>query len=138
MIKQLYFKIRYHNVISLIAKGTDIGQEESFKIIRQYRKIFEVLYGRNFVHEVLLNYMVHYKTNKSKVINKYNKVIATKTNHHKSDVAISINILNKFKLNNSEKKIIFDVLKKYFDSDLPNVFLQREAEKLVSTGKKNR
>jgi hypothetical protein len=138
MIKYWYYKIRYRKAISLIAKGTDIGQIESFTIIKKYRKVFEILYGRNFVHEVILNYMVHYKNNKVKVIDKYKNTISQKHKHHKSDIAISVNVLHKFKLNNSEKKIVFDVISKYFNSNLPNALLQQKAEKLVAEGKLNR
>lgn len=135
MIRKLYYKLRYWNVLSLVAKGTDIGQEESYRIIKEYRKIFEILYGKNFVYEVLLNYRVHYKNNKSKIFERYKKIIYTKQKLHKSDIAISVNIIHKFKLSKNETQIIYDVFKRYFKKNLPNGLLKIKAEQVFYEGK---
>jgi hypothetical protein len=136
-LKRIYYKFRYWNIISRVAKATDISQCESYRLIANYRKVFEHIYGRNFFKEVLLNYRIHYHDKKSKILNEYIKVIGYKEKLYKSDIVISLNLLNKYTLDPPTEKAVYGVFTRYF-GDHAKLVLKSKAEQVLASGKQTR
>jgi hypothetical protein len=138
MFKKIYYLIRYRNILDKVAKGTDHSREESYRIIKKYKKAFIYIYGKQLFREILLNYRIHYMNNKSKIINDYVSVIHSKEKLHKSDIVMSVNLINKYRLSKHDSNFVYDVFRRYFGESFPNVLLKMKAEELASEQKKKR
>jgi TATA-box binding protein (TBP) (component of TFIID and TFIIIB) len=76
--------------------------------------------------------------NKSKIINDYVSVIHSKEKLHKSDIVMSVNLINKYRLSKHDSNFVYDVFRRYFGESFPNVLLKMKAEELASEQKKKR
>jgi len=134
-IKRAYYRLRYYNILAKVAESTDKGQREAYCLIKNYQKVFEYIYGRDLFREIILNYRVHYHIDKKKVLKLYTMVMKSKKKIYKSDIVISLNLLNNFYLSVSESILVYSVFSRYFGKD-NNIILKLKAQEIMQGGKR--
>ncbi len=134
-IKRAYYKLRYYNILGKVAESTNHGQKEAYYLIKNHRKIFECIHGRDLVMEIILNYRIHYQKNKRKVMKLYTIVMKSKKKIYKSDIVMSLNLLNNFYLTESEKILVYSVFSRYFGEE-NNIILRLKAQEIMNDGKR--
>lgn len=131
-LRYVWYRIQYDDEIHAIAYSTNRGKFYAYNTIIKNRKIYTVLYGRNFIRECLLNYMIHFKPNKDRIMQYYIKYIYSKNKLYTSDIVITLNILNKFTdLSEQEKDFLYATLSKEFGNFKSRAMLIYQATKFT-------
>lgn len=112
------------NLIYQIPSSVEGGKEEAFKLIKDYKKRFISYRGLNFFKLILLNYRSHFTPNKKeKVLKLFSELILNDNKKYTANIAICLNILKNFKLDENEKEILYQYLQRYFDKKIPKTLL---------------
>ena len=112
------------SLIYQIPSSVEGGKEEAFRLIKDYKKRFISYRGLNFFKLILLNYRSHFTPNKKeKVLKLFRELILNDNKKYTANIAICLNILKNFKLDENEKEILYQYLQRYFDKKIPKTLL---------------
>lgn len=118
LLLKIWFRYKYKNTIfDYIPKSVNYGSATARQFIIDNKKLIKIIYGNDFLREVILNYRSHFQPHKKyKVIKSYKQLIITRKNIYTSDVAITINILKNFNLTEEEENLMYELLYRIINS----------------------
>lgn len=95
------------DVIQEYHSSADRTAAESYAVLMSMRSRVP----RSLFREMVLNYRTyHLPQHKWKIVRMYRKFIMTKTEHHRSDLAIGFNILRSVKVGKHDERAILDFM----------------------------
>ena len=109
-----------HRIIGDYRRSTDKDKNTCLKFLIENSRLICKYHSFDTFKELALNYRILYdRTNRTKIINDYKKYILTKSNNHKSNLAISYNMINTIVVDEElEKQIIEFMYEQIKDHDL--------------------
>lgn len=125
---RFFTKSPRHRIVGDYRRSTNSKEECLAYLKKNYRKICKVHSFATF-KEFTLNYRILFdRKNKNKIIQDYKKYILTKTKFHKSNVAMSFNLIQSINVDKELEKQIIDFMYAQLNDESINKF--RNVEKI--------
>lgn len=130
-IKNFYYK-NWIQLLDKVPLEVDKGKENSICFILQNKNIIKSVYGVKLLKTIILNHRSHFNPDKKNIVLKmYDELVYFDFHLYTSHLAITLNILNNFDLNEKERSHLIDNIKYYIKGNYSDKLLIQLAKEKI-------